>query len=614
MITLYVEKDTDLMRSTFMAFGLSALFQRLAGSGRGIDITLRDLGSVYTVEVPLTLEFLLVAVRQQGRLPEILPAILKAPTEKEQKAEGAERERLRQKYKPDSFTGVVIDYEAERQKLEPIKGQKKGERQEGAAPQRPLWFPLVRNLVSYFGSNAMKIGYPLLLHTWHRHQGENAEWLLLLILERYASFPNEIDKTEETWLTEFLPYLSYTEADPFDWKNELRNGISGQAVVSPSTVQGYHTTTAAKGINNEPAKVFWLDLYLTFAGYMIVGLPYVRIAGDSGKEADVILYYPLPKEIRFEHASAVIEKYRKTDSAQWLYDYSSNLPRAKIDVLCHILFYTSVIRHYRENYVELDMIGKIDAIHGLAGYYYKYLTAQTPFDETAFIFPAWLPLGASLEKLEVALEILEQHEKIIRSVETKEQGKHKFFADELIILNHYRRYITLGDPDDWIAFTIAYTHYHFTKVADDRWRPALSLDVFKESIMSYHTDRKDYRPILENAGFQRVANAIRECTVKLRYFKDVKEQQIAFKVRHGLGDDLRRRSHNPDQFIEDLSAFIYDYTRESSSVEADWGETRPFVTQDDLHEVTGLVAEYGSRVVANLLVAAGYSSSYSSKS
>ena len=123
-------------------------------------------------------------------------------------------------------------------------------------------------------------------------------------------------------------------------------------------------------------------------------------------------------------------------------------------------------------------------------------------------------------------------------------------------------------------------------------------------------DKKDYRPILKDPGFRSIAAAIRACTVNLRYWKDVKKTQTAFKVRHGLGDDLRRNAHDSDRFIEALSEFVHDYMRESSSVQANTGETRDFITADDLYAVTSLVERYGSRVVANLLVAAGYASDY----
>lgn len=118
--------------------------------------------------------------------------------------------------------------------------------------------------------------------------------------------------------------------------------------------------------------------------------------------------------------------------------------------------------------------------------------------------------------------------------------------------------------------------------------------------------RTDYRTILETPGFRNLANAINYCTVYLRYIKDVKNQSSAFKVRHGLGDDLLRHAHNDREFLVHLTEFIHDYLRESSNVQANTGETRPWITTDDIADITDLVHRYGARIVAGMLVASGY--------
>lgn len=149
-------------------------------------------------------------------------------------------------------------------------------------------------------------------------------------------------------------------------------------------------------------------------------------------------------------------------------------------------------------------------------------------------------------------------------------------------------------------------------MVDESWRPGLSLDLVKKTMMNTQQG-KNYCLILENEGFRHIAIAIRNCTIQLHYFKDVKQQRSAFKVRHGLGNDLRRRAHNADEFIEDLSSFVHDYMRESSNVKVKTGKSRPFITNEDLYQIITLVSEFGSRVIANLLVAVGYVSDVNRK-
>lgn len=591
---LYVEKDTDLMRATFVAIGLAQLFFELAPSGSRHWVRLQDGGSAYRVSVSYNAEEALHYVGQRDNLPALLPVLLKKLSPKEQKLlEAGESEvQLRRRYQPDGFTGVVVDYENEQARLSAsiaLRSSKKkgGERIEGEVYAPHPDFPVWAHLCSYFTKgSAMRTVYPGILHTWHAHQGPAAAALMELILTTYGDFPNALEEAEARWQQGFLPALAY---DQF----ELATRVTASSLVSPSTVQGAARSSAAQEINNNPLDAFWLEMYLAFAGYMLVGMPF-RL-GD-----DVMLYYPLPRSISIVQLQRQMDVYRKSAHTRNLYSFSNSMLRPKLDALAYIRFYGALVDHFRENPPEDDGDRDMnDAISGLVGYYYKNAGgAQIPFDEVVFALPPWLPRLVGEKRLDQAKAVLDAHDKAIDQLRGP---KNSLTADELAVLSPYRDFITLGEVEAWIEFTIRYNDYQFRNMYT-----SLSLETFKETIMNIQNDRKDYAPVLQNPGFGRVADAIRACTVTLRYRKDIKKQQSSFRVRHGLGDDLRRRAHNPDDFIEDLSSFLHDYARESSSVQADSGEQRPLVTPDDVAQVIELVGQYGSRVVANLLVAVGY--------
>ncbi len=595
---LYVDKDTDQMRSTLIAFGLADLFYNVDEPGSGVDVMIRDMGGAYRLEVNRTREEILALVQKRG-LPQLLPAILKPPSAGEEKRieDGEPLEEIQRKYRPTGFpSNHVIDYGEEKAKAEETRKAKKSKvREEGGVPQRPPEYPLWAHLCSYFGKgSAMRIGYPLVIHAWYAHQGAAGEALCDLILNCYGVFPNLVEAAREYWRDTLKPQLNYPDFDLFGWEKSTMADISALSIVSPTTAQGSYTTTGARVLNTGTPEIFWLEVYLAFVGYMAVGMPY-----NSG--GDALLYYPLPREIRFSRVRHIAQQYRQSPDVGELYGYSNVMPRAKVDALSQNSYYQSMVEHYRENPPERK---RINAISGLVGYYYKDISTQIPFDETTFALPAWLPLESDRAWLGQALEVLKAHRDLIKTI----RGD---YAEELAILTHYRRFLTYGDPDDWIEFAIAYSQHRFNKMVDSGWMSHLNLEIVEKTLMN--NTHKDYRPVLENEGFRSIANAIRSCTVQLRYFKDVKKQQIAFKVRHGLGDDLRRRAHNADDFIEDLSSFVHDYMRESSSVQVNTGETRPFITDDDLYQVIALINEFGSRVVANLLVAAGYASHFEHK-
>jgi hypothetical protein len=597
--TLYVEKDTDLMRSTFIAVGLASLFYHLDRADSGKDVRILDRGSAYKLEVtqrgqPVSHDDLLEIAQQRG-LPSILPAILTPPSEGERKRleQGETSESIQRRYVPANFSGSVVDYGAEKQKADARFTQKKGEaRQEGDTPIRHPDFPLWAHLCSYFGKkSAMRIGYPLVLHAWHSHNLAKADQhLLSLILETYSVFPADIDALRSTWQKQIKSTLAYSDFEMFGW-GRGQTDISALSIVSPSTAQGAYTASGAQSLHIGTPDIFWLEMFLAFVGFMSVGMPY-RAGGD------VLLYYPLPRDISFHRLQQLVAEYRRDEAVYRLYDYSNLMPRAKLDALSEINFYYSMVNHYRLNPTERP---HPDMVSGIVGYYYKDISTQIPFDETVFALPPWLPREVEAPALEEAQAMLEDHRGIISAL----RGDH---ADELMILNAYRRFITLGDADDWIEFAISYSTYRFRKLEDNPWLPWLHIHTLEGTLMNQ--THKDYRPVLKNSGFQHVAAAIRACTVQLRYWKDIKKQKTAFRVRHGLGDDLRRNARNADTFIADLSDFLHDYQRESSSVQVDTGEARPFITDDDLYQVIELISAYGSQVVANLLVAAGYASDY----
>ncbi len=597
---LFVEKDTDLMRSTFIAVGVAALFYELGN--RHAEVRLRDLGSVYQIVVPYSADDAHARLHQRAgeMLPPLIPAIRKGFSAGEQKElEKDPDSNLRFKYVPQGFQGAVVDYEREKEiaKAAP-RGKAAETREEGSAPQAHRDYPLWANLCSYFGKgSAMRIGYPAVLHGWFAHRGEDAHLLLDMILDCFGETTNDVDKLRERWKRDLFRRLEYPDYD-------LLVDVSALAIVSPSTSKGGASPTGAALLVENTPDAFWLVMYLAFAGYMAVALPFTL-------DSDVLTYYPLPRDISFAHLRTEMDSYRNSGEARRLYTFSNQMMRAKLDIVAAITFYQNMLLHFEQQQPDEYFGDFVNAHTGLVGYYYKDISTQIPFDETLFALPLWLPNAAKLDAtaLQEARSLLKSHYDLIDAIKGK-PPKYKLTADELVVLNAYREFISRGEPDGWIDFTVHYNLYHFNTMPD-LYTPDLHLTVFERTLINMQTDRKDYRPILENQGFRNIAAAIRSATVTNRYYDDVKRMKTGFKTRHGLGDDLLRNADNPELFVEALSQFLFDYARESSNVQAgDANKTRAFVSETDVYEVIGLIAAEGSHVVAHLLVATGYASAY----
>lgn len=597
---LYVEKDTDLMRSTLIAIGLGNLFERLPSSGSGFDIRIRDLGSTYVINVPYEIDDALSYLKKRlGRLPALIPAIRKAYSAGDQKTIEADPEsKIQFKYVPRDFdrvygTDAIVEYGMQQELARTQRASKKEARVEGQVTALHPNYSLWAHLCSYFGKgSAMRNVYPNILHAWYSHQGDDAEALLKLIVEAYAEFPNTLGQARTNWV-KWGRKISYQDY-------EIETDVTAASIISPSTVQGASTKSSASTINNNPLNGFWLEIYLAFAGYFVAGLPFNL--GD-----DVMLFYPRPQNITISSLRQQMHTYRDSEIGRSLYRFSNQMNRAKLDILATISFYQSRVHQIHDNLTGWDDM--IQDMGGLVGYYYKNNGGtQIPFDETLFGTPPFFPKHTDAEQAQHIGELLERHYQIIDAIRGK-PPKYALTADELSILEAYRHFMIHARVEDWWRFAVAYNRYRFINMGSI-YLPDFHLEIFKETLMNMQPDRKDFRKIIDDEGFLHIANAIRHCTVTLRYLLDVKKQTSAFRVRHGLGDDLLRNAHDPNQFIAELGRFLHDYSRESSRVQAETGDTRPFVTEEDIQHLIALIAEYGSSTVAHLLVAVGYSSAY----
>jgi len=602
---LFVDKDVDLMRSTFVAVGIAKLLDRIPPNNTRHEVRIEDQGGCYLITCSLDVDTMTHYVEEsyETGLPPLLPAIRKPYSAKEQKLidNGTPEAEVKLKYVPRDFPkDMEIDYGREKQISDDARKarRKKNEsREEGEIPPAKSDFPVWAHLCSYFVKGAaMRVGYPSIIHTWYAHQDNMATELWKLILYSYGEYPNRISEARDIWHKEFRKTITYD-----DYK--LSTDLSSLAIVSPSTSKGVSDLAGYNSLSENTPNTFWLEMYFAFTGYMTIAMPY-----NVG--SDVTTFYPLPNGIHIVALQGIITKYRDSTISS-LYRFSNQMNRAKLDVLNHIIYYQNMVEHYIDSINDgtLPEDFPLDAISGIVGFYYKDISTQIPFDETRFTLPAWMDKTMSLDRLYHAKDILENHHKLVSAIRGK-PPKYQLTADELHLLDLYRRYTTHGQSMDWIRFTIAYSQYRFRIMTEVRGFPILSLAILKESLPM--NDKQDYSGILEDPHFQKVADAINYCTVYARYKKDVQQDSTFFyKVRHGLGDDLLRNAHDPARFITDLSKFIHDYHRESMNVQVDNNTTRASVEPSDIHAITELIAQYGSNIVAHLLVASGYASRFS---
>lgn len=119
--------------------------------------------------------------------------------------------------------------------------------------------------------------------------------------------------------------------------------------------------------------------------------------------------------------------------------------------------------------------------------------------------------------------------------------------------------------------------------------------------------------IVNNVGFRNIAAAIRASTVTQQY-REVKHGDRTYDIRYGLADDLRRKSRDPREFVQELSKFLHQYGQENERVRKRFAgkkyRTRIAITPEDIDQVIKLVDEYDSPTIASLLIAYGYATDF----
>ena len=73
------------------------------------------------------------------------------------------------------------------------------------------------------------------------------------------------------------------------------------------------------------------------------------------------------------------------------------------------------------------------------------------------------------------------------------------------------------------------------------------------------------------------------------------------------GAELARKANYPDEFVAELSDFLFKYNAENAQVmESRSGPHRRTIRTNDIDDIVALVDEYGAPLICNLLVAYGY--------
>ena len=602
MSVFYINKTNETFADTLTALGWAAILREalLKLQKRNMDITLHNGGE--SLEVVPSLSLRLEELHSEKPIPFLEPLI---------SAKQDERQAKKGRVLQDGF-----NYDHEREKQSQLIGQLK----QLLSTQRTPEARIRRNdpeleailsagpkseLAHYQAINMLKVPdtFNSIVLRWQALSAEQ-QWLAIALLYRlFSQRDNDVQAAIKAWE-----------------KLAKEQGIDGGAMVSavqvinPTSGKGSNVSKSYR-LTNGGLDSFWLLELLKFKGFMIGAAPYV-LKGSKDRKTYVIL----PETVELGTLTRIMDDFRRIC-------WSSTA--VKQDVMAALRLAQVLVNQRRvalvnqQNTDPLDELPIASIARGFDVTSYKDMgSAHATMNVSTINVPTWFPTLSTLPQVEEAELLLQEHIRLIRRIEGY-QGKEG--NDELELLRAYRDFLSGHDLGPFWKFAALYSSYMFRQREHEkevkRWLPQLTRKGLDLLVMNHQNTRDNLQAILQKRGFQNIASAIREATVRAQR-RRIQENDNRYEVRYGLEQELLRKAHYRDEFMIALSKFIALYNVETAREEEKVAralkhtlESKDYrnhklrfpVTTKDIEELSELLDKNPTELVATMLIAYGYS-------
>lgn len=422
----------------------------------------------------------------------------------------------------------------------------------------------------------------------------------------YNRIVTQWQKSESIWqehvrvILELMATIGIKNEVLEKWKkNANKQGIevkvTASQLLNPHQGKGQNKTKS-RSLRMENIDRSWVEEFLKTIGLWFCMMPR-QILGKNNN--DWKIYVISPKNLSL---SQTREAYRRFSRYIWQ-ERRRDTTSLKTDITSILLFYKAWL-----DYVEIALGGTDDfdvelarPENVVAGFYtvqYKPLSqnAYTMVNQSFLHLPEWGSTIQTKEDVNLVKQMIDEHLEVIRSIEEDH-------SDGYDLLRLYRDFVA---GENWRAF------FEFTSAfAQDVMRRMNQNQQYVSLFSAPHLRRlmmtqKKFSEILKREGFQNVAYAIRHSTI-IPQGRKAKGQDYLYEIRYGLGAEFKRKSTVKEEFLTALSEFMQSYNQENAqTLEKTGNQMRKDLRTSDIQDVVELVDEFGSEVVANLLIAYGY--------
>jgi hypothetical protein len=594
-----INKTSGTSADTLLAIGFASVLGQLSLAQHNAQdsIILKDSGSSYTVTSPWPIDVEKLSDERLNHLLIVLP--LDSSRQREKQAKKGEQQPILG-FDYDKEMENSRAYREQLRKLGP--GLQTPEARLKKAPELAELSPPDTRLGHYQTISSMKIAgsFNEIAWRWDGLTPEQKRLHLDLLLNLFSNPLNDIPLAIGKW---------QKLAKEHNLKGSAM--VSALQIINPTTGKGANRAKAGElkaSIGNQDS--FWLLELLKFRGFMEGAAPLVVQDNDDRKT-----YVIQPKEIQITLLQDMMKQFR---AVFW------PTTAVKLDILASLRFAQVLVEHYKELYREdpLRLPWMPEKIVSLApGFdvtFYKFLgSAHATMNISTIGLPNWLPKLENIEQVEAAEALLDEHVQLIRQLRNSQD---KEGAEEYELLRLYRDFLSGNDLSPFWEFTTAYSSYLMSALEKERFIRPLTTQGLETLLMNHERDGATLTNILKNDGFKHIANAIRQSTISAQY-RRTQLNDRTYETRYGLGQDLKRKAHRREEFMEALGLFLQQYSEETAreeeklatrlgrSLTSDDRRThklRSSVSERDIEDIAELIDQYGSGLICSMLIAYGY--------
>ncbi len=330
-----------------------------------------------------------------------------------------------------------------------------------------------------------------------------------------------------------------------------------------------------------------------------VGLWQCLVPRQTTDSKDWKVYVIAPRTIRLHELKGV---YRNFNKYLWR-ERRGDATSLKTDITSLLLFYRAWLDYVEtrsddEDDFDAEIANPRNVVHGFYVAQFKLLSrnAYTMVNQSFLQLPGWGQAVQTRADVSATRQMIEEHLDVIHSLDESHSNGYD-------LLRRYRDFVAGENWSAFFDFLAGYAHEILQRYNEGaRWVPLFSTTHLRRLFMT----QKKFAPILNNGGFKNVAYAIRHSTI-VPQGRKARNQDNLYEVRYGLGAEFKRKATVAEEFIAALTDFMHNYNQENvQKAESRGQQMRKDLRTSDIEETIRLVDEYGSEVVANLLIAYGY--------